>query len=102
MWAALRSNEKMVFGHQRRCLVSVGSSFTDHSLLPHGVDVTSVGKCIISCSPKWLPRPNSSPCSSACLQHRGNDSYFQAYRDEVGAQGCTCAPVHPSIRGLPG
>lgn len=49
VWVALRSNKKTVFGHQYWCLVSVGSSFADHSLVPHGVDAMPVGKCTVSC-----------------------------------------------------
>lgn len=81
------------------CLVSMGSSFADHSLAPHGVNAS------FHAAERLSATTNGSPAQTLLLallllQHHGNDSYFQGYRDEASAQGCmwsTCASQCSSL-----
>lgn len=66
MWVALRSNKKTVFGHQHWCLVSVGSSFANHSLVPHGVDATPVDAQFHAAESLYAV-PNGSPAQTLLL-----------------------------------
>lgn len=80
------------------CLVPMGSS-ADHSLVPYGVNAS------FHAAERLSATTNGSPAQTLLLaflllQHHGNDSYFQGYREEASAQGCTwstCAPQYSSL-----
>lgn len=79
------------------CLVSVGSA-PDQGLVHHGVNAS------FHAAERLSATTNGSPAQTLLLallllQHHGNDSYFQGYREETSAQGCTwstCAAQYSS------
>lgn len=80
--------------------VSMSSSFADHSLVPHGVNAS------FHAAKRLSATTNGSPAQTLLLallllQHHGNDSYFQGYREEASAQGCTWSTWASQCSSLP-
>lgn len=78
----------------------MGSSFADHSLVPHGVNAS------FHAAKRLSATANGSPAQTLLLallllQHHGNDSSSQGYRHEASAQGCTWSTRASQYSSLP-